>query len=545
MDAPLQLLRRLRNRFASNEPKPGLPLDLAAQVRAVSDFAEERRADGGSRPNGSWLQRLTGSLLSPTEVSPLAAKRLDEAGQTRDFAPPSRPGSALVYGLAAIWIPIAVYLVAAPSRYTSQLALILPGAGVSTSINLSDIGQASSTASSPYASASLSPTVLYKNLLESVGVVERAAHSMGMKPTEFGKPFVKLIDETSLIHFDMTGRSPEDARERAMAVLNALLAELDKLRADEIKNRELAAKGSIGAYEAAVDSVRTKISALQSESGLNSGEQYAGIVTATEALQVRVAETQAALDDKEASVRSLSNLLRISADMAAATLKAVADPELSSLSAAAAKDSSDVAELEQRFGAKHPKFLEAQSRALGTRTRMIARVATLTGFSPDEIRDHIDLTPTGERVTLLARLLTLSTERDGLAGQLKSQNEELQKNRARVHTLLEVASRLETLNRDYKVADAVFTSALARNNASKTDIFASYPMLQVAEPATMPHERSSPNLLIATGAGAAASLLLLIGLTLASLRRPLIRKIVEAREPSVEAPGYAASRAFP
>ena len=117
-------------------------------------------------------------------------------------------------------------------------------------------------------------------------------------------------------------------------------------------------------------------------------------------------------------------------------------------------------------------------------------------------------------------------ERDGLASQLKAQSEELAKDRERVRALVDVASKLDTLNRDYKVADAVFASALARINTSKTDIFASYPMLQVAEPPTMPEKASSPNKIIAAAAGAGGTLFLLIGLGLAWVRRPLIDRIL-------------------
>ena len=57
-----------------------------------------------------------------------------------------------------IWAPIISYVMFAPERFTSNVALILPGAGVSTSINLSDIGQATTSANSPYSSSSISPT---------------------------------------------------------------------------------------------------------------------------------------------------------------------------------------------------------------------------------------------------------------------------------------------------------------------------------------------------------------------------------------------------
>ena len=475
------------------------------------------------------LRRFAKLRVNRAAVASLSLPRLFHGGRIDD--PKRLPRYRFIYllGLAGIWVPIVVYLKVAPVRYTSQLALILPGTGVSTSVNLSEIGQATTSANSPYSSPSLSPTVLYKNILESDGMIERAARSMSFKIAEFGKPMVKLVDMTSLIHIDISGKSPEQAHDKAEAVLAALRTELDNLREDEIRHRESSAAETVNAYQENVNSVRAKISALQLQSGLNSTEQYGGIVSATETLQIRVAEANAILNEKEGAVRSLSEMLRISPEMAAATLKAHADPELASISAAAAKSAADLAELEKLFGPRHPKFLDAQSRAHGAHLRLLARGAVVTGLSTDAFRNQIDMFPTGERVALLSRLVTLVAERDGLAAQLKIQTGELEKNRTRVHDLVEIASKLDTLNRDYKVADAVFASALARINTSKTDLFASYPLIQVAEPATMPLSPSSPNGLIAGGAGVAASLFLAIGLALAWLRRPIIDLVLAKR----------------
>jgi uncharacterized protein involved in exopolysaccharide biosynthesis len=95
-----------------------------------------------------------------------------------------------------------------------------------------------------------------------------------------------------------------------------------------------------------------------------------------------------------------------------------------------------------------------------------------------------------------------------------------------------VAADLERLNSEHKVAEAVFASALARISTSKTDIFASYPMAQVAEAAVMPLYPSSPNKKIALGAAVASTVLLIFGLLLAWVRRPLIDKLLRLAKKS-------------
>jgi uncharacterized protein involved in exopolysaccharide biosynthesis len=62
-------------------------------------------------------------------------------------------------------------------------------------------------------------------------------------------------------------------------------------------------------------------------------------------------------------------------------------------------------------------------------------------------------------------------------------------------------------------------------NTSRADVFASYPMVQVAEPATIPWAPSSPKVIIAIAAGVLGSMMLLVGLALAWVRGPVIARL--------------------
>ncbi|MFX8554359.1 hypothetical protein ABTM01_19535, partial [Acinetobacter baumannii] len=79
-------------------------------------------------------------------------------------------------------------------------------------------------------------------------------------------------------------------------------------------------------------------------------------------------------------------------------------------------------------------------------------------------------------------------------------------------------ARLEDLKKDHLVAEAVFTSAVARLDTNKTDIYASYPMVQTLAAPDLPDRRSTPNTLIAVLGGIAASLLALLALAMAWVR---------------------------
>jgi uncharacterized protein involved in exopolysaccharide biosynthesis len=429
-------------------------------------------------------------------------------------------------GLSLAWGPAITYLKFGKVSYTSHFSLILPGAGASTSINLSDIGQASSASSSAFSGSSISPTVTYKNLLMSANVVYAAAAELKIDGNTLPAPTVKLVDETSFITVEVSGASAADARDRANAIQDAFFAELSKLREDETKRRDESTIHTVKQYEQVVNDVRDRISQLQVQSGLTSADQFNALVTSADSLQVRIAEKQAELAKVKQSRSSLASNLNLTEQLAATTMKLHADPEFAALADATSKAEAVLASTAQQFGTKHPKVVDARAQFDGARAQMLARAGKITGLSRKKLVGKIDLSPTGQRSALMAQLVGFSTDQNGLEGELQAMQAELAINRKKIASLVGVAADLDRLNSEHKVAEAVFASALARISTSKTDIFASYPMAQVSEAAVMPLTPSSPNKKIALGAAAGSTFLIFFALLLAWVRRPLIDKLL-------------------
>ncbi|MBK5951727.1 hypothetical protein CH339_12005 [Rhodobium orientis] len=467
-------------------------------------------------------------------MSALSAARLLRGGRVGDFQRMPRYAVVIFGGLVAIWVPVILYLSAAPLRYQSEAAMIMPGAGASSSVNLSEIGQASTSASSPYSSSAISPTVTYKSLMESRRVLVRAATSLDMEVRDLGRPRIKLLDQTSLIRVTMTGASPQGAAKKTEAVLAAFLGELDKLRGDEMARREGSTIDTVREHQEEVEAIRVKISKLQAETGLASAQQHLELVTMVENLGQQIVTTTSELREAEQEVEALSRMLRVDADHASAMLRLHADIEFGAISANAAKASAELSSLDGRFGPNHPQVVKVRNNLLGARLRMNERARTVTGLSVDTMWEHVDPSSDGQRSALLAQLVNLVTKRDGLAARQQTLKTEHEAARERVRNLIETVSRLDSLNRDYKVAEAVFASALARMNTTRNDVFASYPMVQVVEQPTIEWEPSSPKKKIALGAAGAASLFFLMGLTLTWIRRPLIDKLLTRGEDGAE-----------
>ncbi|WP_240453923.1 hypothetical protein [Chachezhania antarctica] len=463
----------------------------------------------------------------------LSFLRLLRGGRPNDAGRLPRYIGLFAIGAACIWAPITSYLEMAPLRFTSSMSLILPGSGASASVNLDRIGQASSYANSPFTSSSVSPTETYKRLLGADRIVRAAAGTMDMRAQDFGQARVELVDQTGLIHVSVTGNSPEDAKARGDALLGAFFAEIEALRTDEITLREDGGRDAIEQYRQSVLATRDEISRLQRETGLISAEQYQALVAETEVLAQRVRDLGAKLDEKTEAVEALQGALNTDARLAAAALRLHADTVFTTLTQAMSEQASALAEYRGQFGENHPKVRTARQGYDAALAQAMARAAAITDLDATTLA-ALDLSHVGSRAGLLSDLVTLDAERAGLKAEHAALTRRLESAEVRKLGLIEPAARLEDLQRDFSVAEAVFASAMARTQTSKNDLFASYPLVQVLEDPSLPFEPSSPRRKLAVAAGGAATVFLLMGLLLGWLRRPLISRLLA--EPSGAAP---------
>lgn len=471
----------------------------------------------------SLIKRLRLFRSSLLKISP---SRLFRGGRLNDAG--RLPRYILLFSMmsAGAWFPIVSYLKFTPYSYTSTVSLILPGNGSSSSVNLSNIGQSSTNSSSAYSSNAISPTETYKRLLTANRVRQSAANALGLDISQVGEARIKLVDETSLIHFEMVGGSPLQAQEKADSLLKAFQAELKVLREDELGNRENAASRAIDGYRVELDKVRRRITRVQGETGLMSYDHYQQLNSNVDTLEAQVRQIEIDFRQAENRVNDLANTLGVSSEIAALNLRLHADEQFQNLTNAVSEHSSVLAQKKGKFGSQHPQVVSAQATLNGTMDKMASRAQALTGLDQATILNVIDVSPGTERGALLAELVTATSDSEGLKAKFQLLDEKLRDKRAEMARLAPFATKLDELSRDYQVAEAVFASAMARNDSTKADIYASYPLVQVLEDASLPTHPSSPRRTIALAAGIAACMMFAMGLILAWIRRPLINKIL-------------------
>lgn len=477
-------------------------------------------------PHTAQVQSHTG-LTAAFSDGGRVRQRLKRAllgGTLRDTGRLPRYIGVVALGLTAVWAPIVGYLKTAPLSYTSHMSLILPGSGSSATVNLADIGQVSSYANSAFASSAISPTETYKRLLSADRVLRDAAARLGLTRAAFGKPRVSLVDQTAFIHVEMKGPSPDAAQARSSALMAAFQAEISRLRQDEQDSRHTGGLSAIREYKTSVAATRADIARLQRLTGLQSAEQFGKQVDQQDALAGEIDRITAEYETKTAFVLQLERQLGSNAREAALILELNGDSSYLALLENMAAAAADLAAADAEYGQQHPVVRAARTALNAARDQAQAHVAALTD-APIALERAID----GGRAALLADLVRAASERKGLEARLDQLRAQHAEHSERIRRLAPLAAQLEDLQRDFNVAEAVFASAIARAQSSKTDIYASYPLVQVLEDPTLPDAPSSPRRKLAIAAGGAASFMLFMALVLAWMRRAVILRLIDVR----------------
>lgn len=452
-------------------------------------------------------------------------RRVFMGGKLSDIKRLPRYVATGVLGAALIWAPLVGYLQTAPLSYRSTTSLIMPGSGASASMNVNGIGQASSYANSAFSSNAVSPTETYKRLLGADRIMDAAAASLNMHRSELDRPRVRLVDQTSLIHFETTGRTPQEAQAHGDAVLEAFFTELDALRADEVNTREDSGLQAISDYRASVSDTRNSIEALQSETGLLSAEQYDVLLDRQLTLDDQIMAQRATMSDRRAALTALETQLGLKAHTAAATLKLFADSAYSALLAEVASNEVALADASGQYGRKHPRVQAALSARDKSVAVALTHAQTVTGLDADALK-QFDFAPDGARADLLAELVRMDVEVSGASELLAELEGQYSESQQALDVFAPAAAKMKDLERDFSVAEAVFASAIARAQSSKSDVYASYPLVQVLENPSLPEDPSSPNRKLAILAGVAATLMLFISLAMGWIRIALISRLV-------------------
>lgn len=435
----------------------------------------------------------------------------------------------LITGVACylmILCSVAFYLASAP-KYTSQMELVLPGTGASSNVSLSEVGQVISQTTTPFSGGGFNPRVNYKQMLVSRSVLSNASDKLNIAIEDFGLPKVKLTEQTSIITINVQSTTTGKAAKKAWALYDALQLELDDLRADEVLRRDKSIKTVLQAYRQRTNLARNNIVDFQQRSLLVSEEQLKLMISQQSDLRTKKHLVASELSNLEQYVRELSEQLKVSPSMAAIALQLQSDPSYAAYLTELNSATTSLTEYRAIWGQKHPKVIAQKRRSQEAKNELLSYLKSFVGVKAVELISSLTVKDSPRRAELFSQLIEAIAKVRGKTAELNT----IERTSLRLSDELKVASRevaeLDRLNKEFDLAEAVFTSAAARLEANKADVFASYPVVQMlSEPSTSPNQ-TSPKVLIAVVACIFGFVFITCGLVILWQRKNIINLILK------------------
>lgn len=398
---------------------------------------------------------------------------------------------------SAIWSSAVLYLRIARPTYMSEWALILPGSTPGVDINLPNIGQASSSSTSPFGGPTLDPRANYEYIATSETVLTKVAASMKMTLEDFGEPRVKLLDNTTIMHFQVKGSSAKEAQQKGVALNQGLSNQIQLLRVEELARRDEGVQATLRAAKTKLQEAQRQLSKYKLTSGLSFSGQVENLSVNLEQLRRQRAETLAQQRQTVTRLKQLMTSLQISPQQAANAFVLQADQMFQQNLKDYSEASTTLTVLLSKWGPNHPAVLKEQAKQQAAQVALLDRSNVLLGSRlAQPALEYLQLDPDDQgssRASLFHDLIAVQADAQGLTAEVQSLQQQIDQLETRLDGLAQRQSVLENLQRDQQTAEAVFASTLAKLDLGKSDIFTAYPLVQMLQKPSLPEKPSSPN----------------------------------------------------
>ena len=400
-------------------------------------------------------------------------------------------------GNIVLWSTALLYLQFKAPSYVSSWKVALPGASSSNSINLPEIGQASSSSESPYNSQISDPRETYKLLLSSDRVIESAAEQLNITTEEFGKPRVQIIDNTTLMELVIEGETPQKTKQKALTLQNVFEAELDRLRKAEVAQQDLNSVDAIKDAETKLQDARKKLSDYQARSGLFSEQQLQDLSNNIEQLRREKAQLTSQQRRTTGELNKLLRELDVSVEQASNILSLRSDRLFQQYLDNYSQISTELVNLEAKYQPSHPIAIAKREEQARAENALIQRAKTIVGQSVSlntvkQLYLKSSQNSESNRADLLQESIALQSDAKGLEEQNQELERQILQLEAKLSGSSEGTSKLENLRSNLQIAEAVYSSLLSRLELSKSNASNTYPTISLLTQPNLPKEPSAP-----------------------------------------------------
>ena len=270
------------------------------------------------------------------------------------------------------------YLKKTPPTYTSEFIVHVAGSSPGVSVNLPSIGQANTSSGTAFGSHS-DPRENYKLMVTSSTILNAAALVLKIPESEFGKPIVNLINNTTLLEFKVKAQEPAKAQKKAQAIYDALYSRLEILRTQEQTERDKAVEKALSDAEVKLTQAQKRISAYKAESGLNSSDQVKNLINNLGSLQIQYIQTVAESQKISDRLKQQIATLGIQPQQAADALVLGADREIQKILINYTDVNTKLIELRGNRGENYPDVVKARNEKESTLNALLTRGELLLG----------------------------------------------------------------------------------------------------------------------------------------------------------------------
>lgn len=421
---------------------------------------------------------------------------------------------------AAIWGVTLLYLVKTPPVYSSKWAISVNGGKLNTNVNLPGIGQASSSSELPYSSSS-DPKENYKFFLSTNEVLEAAAKQVNLPVSEFKKLRIKILNNTTLIQLEIEGETPEKAQKKAIALQKSLEARLDEFRAAEIAQQDKNIQPTLEPLQQKLLTAQQKLYEYKARSPLSLIEQLNYASENLEELRRTHAEAVAQFEQIRARFTQFSANVGLSVTEVADALVLQSNSLFQQYLIDYTKAATELTELNGKYTPASPIWIQKKQTKDEAYAALMKQSQALLGksVSPKTL-EQLSLNSNGyaERSKIYRDLINMEEQYRGLQANVASLTRQITQLEARKTILTKEKSKLDSLERDVKIADAVFSSNLTKLDLSKSINSPSYPPVVVITKPNLPDEPTSPKKKFAVLGAALGSIFTAAGIGLLVLR---------------------------
>lgn len=426
-----------------------------------------------------------------------------------------------------------IYFKSLDPSYVSYWSIALPGASTTTNLNLPGIAQASSYNSSPYISEFSDPRETYKFLARTPEVRQLAAEQLGITPREFGSAEVNVIDNTTIMAFEVAGATPEEAQSKAIALQKALDIYLKELREAEIKQNDQTLTAVLATSQKKLEQAQRKLSAFKAQSGLNSQIQVDEITKNSELLWRQQAEIMAQVQQSAAEFNQLSSILGLSPQQASDALKLQSDGLFQQYLTNYSSVTAELSTLRASLAPSHPTMVRMMAEESAIRTGLLTQAQELIKRPVNlENLNTLNLNQANsspERAALFERIISLYSQQQGFRSQAQESQRQILLRQERLSGLAQKESRLEALQRDVQIAEGIFSSTLTKLDLSQGQVSAAYPSISAVSKPSLGSPVTSKYTYLVLGI-TMSSFLLTTGFLLLQFRNPKKNKEVSSNQ---------------